>query len=279
MKIIKKATSLLLAVLFGFTLFFTSGFSLVKADENVINVFSVEDYIHEGEDGELGVLDIFEEETGIKVNYLTFATNEDMYNELSKDPYACDLLCPSEYMIMKLMEEDMIRSFDTPDNFVKYGSPYIKSVFKGLSIGEGDGARSFMSEDEKTSYAVGYMWGTVGLIYNTTPKSGGEITEQDLSSWTNIWTEFTKKVTIKDSIRDSYFIALAYVYKEELDLARAEYEVTKDAVAYNNTLTEIFNRTDAESVSKVEKALLDLKNNLYEQWSIASITLHIVSNA
>ncbi len=264
MKIIKKATSLLIAILFTITLFLTSGVSFVKAEDNVLTVFSVEDYIHEAEDdSELGVLDMFAEETGITVNYLTFATNEDMYNELSKDPYACDLLCPSEYMIMKLMEEDMIRSFTTPYNFKEFGSPYIKDVFKGLKIGEGEDARPFMSEDENTSYAVGYMWGTVGLIYNMKPAKGGEITAEDLSSWSNIWTEFTKKVTIKDSIRDSYFIALAYVYKDELLSAKEEYLNDGDTAKYNQTLTEIFNRTDKESVDKVEKALLDLKNNLY----------------
>ena len=268
MKFLRRVTSLFLAILFSIALFCSNGIFLVMAEEEteekVVTVFSVEDYIHEAEDdSEEGVLDVFERETGIKVNYLTFATNEDMYNELSKDPYACDLLCPSEYMIMKLMEEDMIRSFDTPYNFKKYGSPYIKDVFKGLKIGEGENVRPFMSEDEETSYAVGYMWGTVGLIYNTAPKAGGEITAKDLSSWSNIWTNFTKKVTIKDSIRDSYFIALAYVYQDELLSAKEEYSSSGDAIKYNQTLTEIFNRTDKESVRKVEEALLDLKNNLY----------------
>ncbi len=263
MSVIKRITSLSLCAIMLFVCVFTSGITSVFAEEKVITVFSVEDYIHEGEDGEKGVLDIFKEETGITVNYLTFATNEDMYNELSKDPYACDLLCPSEYMIMKFMSEDMIRSFDTPENFKKYGSPYIKEVFKGLAIESGEEVHPFMSEDENTSYAVGYMWGTVGLIYNMYPSQGGEITAEDLSSWQNIWTNFSKRVTIKDSIRDSYFMSLAYVYREELLQARSEYLETGDSVKYNNKITEIINRTDAESVEKVGEALINLKNNLY----------------
>ncbi len=275
MSIFKKTASLIIAVLLLLTSFLCSGISTVLAEEEkkAITVFSVEDYIHEAEDdSELGVLDMFEKITGIEVTYLTFATNEDMYNELSKDPDACDLLCPSEYMIMKLMSEGMIRSFDTPTNFIENGSPYIKEVFKNLKIKVGEEEIPFMSVDEKTSYAVGYMWGTVGLIYNMNPKNGGKITAEDLSSWKNIWTNFTKRVTIKDSIRDSYFMALAYVYQDELLSAKEEYanklesgEYDKKLIEaeYNAKLTEIFNRTDAESVAGVEKALLNLKNNLY----------------
>ena len=261
---VKRISCLVLVALFLIT--FTLPFAVINvyADQKVITVFSVEDYIHEAEDEtELGVLDMFKEETGIEVNYVTFATNEDMYNELIKDPYACDLMCPSEYMIMKLISEDMIRSFDTPGNFKEYGSSYIKSVFKGISVEKDQEQVYFMNQDESTSYAVGYMWGTIGLIYNKIPPKGEEITAEQLSRWGNIWTQFTDRVTIKDSIRDSYFMALAYVYEEELLTAKAEYLAGGSREAYNAKLTEIFNRTDAESVNKVEKALLDLKNNLY----------------
>ena len=238
-----------------------SNLNVVKGAEastdNVINVFSVEDYINLGdpENDEAGVLDIFEEETGIKVNYLTFATNEEMYNELVKDPYSCDLICPSEYMIMKMMTEGLIRSFETPDNFKTYGSEYIKDVFKGLKITDQNGKElSLMSEDESTSYAVGYMWGTLGLIYRM-----DALTEEELNSWACLWDEaYDGRVTIKDSIRDSYFMALAYVYKDELMEAKS-----LSQKEYGAKITEIFNRTDMESVKKVEKALLDLKNNLY----------------
>ena len=105
-----------------FTCLFTlgvafSGFSFntqtVKAAEKEITVFSWEDYMEltEDEDGDVDydLIDKFEQESGIKVNYITFATNEDMYNELIKNPNACDLICPSEYMIMKMKEEGLIK--------------------------------------------------------------------------------------------------------------------------------------------------------------------------
>ena len=88
----------------------------VKADGpvNEITVFSWEDYMEltEDEEGDVDtdLIDAFEEESGIKVNYITFATNEDMYNELKINPGSYDLMCPSEYMIQKMQLEDMIIS-------------------------------------------------------------------------------------------------------------------------------------------------------------------------
>jgi len=107
----------------------------VKAEgvEKEITVFSWEDYIEEAEDDtETGVLEDFETETGIKVNYYTFATCEEMYNELKKDPTACDIVCPSEYMILKMKDEGLIKQFNMPENYAQNASPYIKSVFEDL---------------------------------------------------------------------------------------------------------------------------------------------------
>ena len=125
-----------------------------------ITVFSWEDYIDEGYSFEQGdepseyltenenyteeqlsssVLDIFEEQTGIKVNYFSFATCEEMYNELKKDPKACDVICPSEYMILKMKEEGLIKPYAVPENYQEHGSPYIKGVFDELNLNTADG--------------------------------------------------------------------------------------------------------------------------------------------
>lgn len=220
-----------------------------SAAENSITVFSWEDYIDEGdpdaEDDYLreSILDIFEQETGITVYYRTFATNEAMYNELKKDPTACDIICPSEYMIMKMMAEDLIQPYEAPSNYVQYGSKYIKNVFDGLGLN---------TEDGKT-YAIGYMWGTMGYIYNM-----NTTTADELKNWDAIFNEkFNGKTTIKDSVRDTYIMALAIVYKEEL-LA-----LDKTAADYNEKLTAIFNRTDLETVRKVGDMLIDLRPKLY----------------
>lgn len=252
----------LLAVILTFVIFFPL-LCVVKvafADAKEITVFSVEDYIDES------IFETFKAETGITVKYNTFATNEEMYNELIKNPKACDLMCPSEYMIMKLMSEGRLRSFDTPNNFKDYGSEYIKKVFKDLKIqGENSTEIPVMNEDGSSTYAVGYMWGTIGLIYNmnATLEDGTKVTQDTFKSWSSIWEHFDGRVTIKDSIRDSYFLALAYVYGDELNEAKEKYLLDGDYALYNSTISEIFNRTDKESIDKVEKALLDLKSKLY----------------
>ncbi len=241
---------------------FSGGANVVYASsEGVeITVFSWEDYIDEGyktfddasellqerfskEELTSSLIDLFEEQTGIKVNYYSFATNEEMYNELKKDPTAVNLLCPSEYMILKMRQEELIKAYDVPENYADYGSKYIKGVFEGLGLNTADGK----------TYATGYMWGTMGLIYDAE-----KYTDEDFESWTELYDEkFSGKLTIKDSLRDSYIMALAIVYKDEL-LA-----LDKSSADYNEKLSEIFNRTDKETVGKVENALIDLKDNLY----------------
>ncbi len=253
--------ALALAVLLVFSSLTGGAKALAKEPEGVsITVFSWEDYIDEGyesagdasellqdrfseEELTSSLIDLFEEQTGIKVNYYSFATNEEMYTELKKDPKAVNLICPSEYMILKLREEGLIKAYDMPENYKTYGSDYIKGVFDGLGLNSIDGK----------TYAIGYMWGTMGLIYDAE-----KYTDADFESWTDLYEDkFSGRLTIKDSIRDSYIMALAIVYKDEL-LA-----LDKNASDYNEKLSEIFNRTDEATVDKVESALIDLKDNLY----------------
>ena len=229
---------------------FASGKTYADAAESEgasITVYSWEDYMEVGEEGNItadnDLIYKFEQETGISVEYVTFATNEDMYNELIKNPDGCDLICPSEYMIMKMRDENLLKAYTAPENWVTYGSPYIKQIFEELGMN---------TEDGKT-YAIGYMWGTMGFLYNMDKTSA-----EELKNWNSIWGEkFKGKVTIKDSIRDSYIMTLGALYQDEL-LA-----LDKNAADYSDKLFTIFNRTDDKTVSEVEKLLKDLKKNLY----------------
>lgn len=231
-------------------LVFASGMNYADAAESEgasITVYSWEDYMEVGEEGNItadnDLIYKFEQETGISVEYVTFATNEEMYNELIKNPDGCDLICPSEYMIMKMRDEDLLKAYTAPANWVTYGSPYIKEIFEELG----------MNTEEGKTYAIGYMWGTMGFLYNMDKTSA-----EELKHWNAIWGEkFKGKVTIKDSIRDSYIMTLGALYQDEL-LA-----LDKNAADYSEKLFTIFNRTDDETVSEVEKLLKDLKKNLY----------------
>lgn len=213
-----------------------------------ITVFSWEDYIED--DDESSVLSDFEQESGIKINYYTFATCEEMYNELIKNPNACDLMCPSEYMILKMRDEGLIQAYTAPENYQNNVSPYIESVFENLGLNTADGK----------TYATGYMWGTMGLIYNA-----DKFTAEDFKSWTDLYsTKFSKKITIKDSLRDSYIMTLGIVYKDELLELKNQYDLGAiNSDEYNEKINEIFNRTDKQTVKMVGDALIDLKSNLY----------------
>ena len=243
---IKRLLCVLISALL-FVAFAGCGDNEGEADStDSITVFSWEDYIDET------LLDEFTKESGIKVNYFTFATNEEMYNELIKDPKACDLICPSEYMIMKMIDEDLIKKYEAPESYKTYGSPYIKSVFDSIKCGKDDSPLS--------DYAIGYMWGTMGYIYNSE-----KVSEDDLKNWEGIVNDdFKGKSTIKDSVRDTYIMALAMVYKDELLECKAKMEDGEiTAEEYNAIITEIFNRTDDESIEKVKNALNKVKPYLY----------------
>ena len=197
-----------------------------SADEEatiVLRVCNWEEYIDEGdwdEDeridldngvsilGENPVYEEFEEwykETygiDVKVEYSRFGTNEDLYNMLTiGDTF--DLVCPSDYMIMKLMAEDKLvpysDDFYDVDNELNYYSrgvsDYIKEIFDSNEIGG----------EPWSKYSAGYMWGTTGIVYNP-----AVMTREEASEWKVLQDrKFYRQITIKDNVRDSYFAALA----------------------------------------------------------------------
>ncbi len=259
----KKLLILFLALALSLPLFAMPKREVLAKDNNTLVIYSWEDYLDLGYDEadiedlspslterfkkeqlQKSLTEIFEEQNpGVKVEYYTFATNEEMYNELIKNPNGVDLICPSEYMIMRMKDEGLIKSYATPTSWKENGSPYIKSEFSRLGLTDGD---------DKV-YATGYMWGTMGYIFNTENTS-----PQELKNWDSILNKkFLSKSTVKDSIRDTYILAVGAVYEEEL------LSLDKNSPDYSQKLAEIFNRTDDETIKKVEEFLLDLKGKLY----------------
>lgn len=207
--------------------------------------------------GENSLVEDFEEwyyETyGVRVNveYSAFGTNEDLYNMLMLgDEY--DLVCPSEYMIMKLMAEGQLVPFsdafyDVTDenNYYSIGvSPYMKDIFDTKEI----------SGENWSKYAAGYMWGITGIVYN--PEV---VSEEDASSWKILSDDkYRRQVTIKDNVRDSYFAAVGAL---KSDLLTSE-AFLKDP-DYAKNLEEEMNDVSPETVAAVEAYLQDVKNNAY----------------
>lgn len=187
----------------------------------------------------------------VKVEYSTFGTNEDLYNQLTLGD-TFDLICPSEYMIMKLMKEHRLEPFSSsfydtsdPDNYYAKGvSPYIRKRFDELKI---DG-------EELSKYGAGYMWGTMGIVYN--PK---EVDEKDTDHWSMLLdTKYRKRITMKDSIRDSYIVAQAI--RKEKELSSQQFTQAPD---YSNRLFEEMNDTSVKAVDEIQEILGDMRENAY----------------
>ena len=267
----KKIPVIIAAALLAvtFILYCFQGVSLGKEkDVEILRVYNWEEYISESkEDESIDIITQFEKyckETlnrNVKVEYSTFGTNENMYNELNLSKkktasgvnYSYDLVCPSEYMLLKMMREGMLEKLDMSKvpNYAENASPYIQELFKTLK-NEG-------SDESLYDYAACYMWGTMGYVYN--PEI---VSDEDASHWNLLWNDKYKgKGTIKDSVRDSYILAVGYCLEDELNGVLKDYEKDGDSAQYNKRLTEIFNRTDDKTVDIVGKALTELKDKIY----------------
>ena len=256
-----------------------------------LNVYNSADYINEEADyyeenplsGNAGLLAEFErycqEEYGttVIVNYSTFDTNETMLSELKTGKASYDLVCPSDYVIQKMIREDMIEPFDegsTP-NYDQYVSPF---VYEKMSEIEINGEKGLVND-----YARGYMWGTLGLLYNnnlTTLSSKKfsitpEEMDEDMTDWASLWNEkYHNLLSIKDSVRDTYAAGILYTYTDDFQLDGKEYEGlatlkekhddgTYDDDTYNKKVTEIFNMCDDITLNRVGDNLKKLKENSF----------------
>ena len=187
----------------------------------------------------------------VEVEYSTFGTNEDLYNMLTLgDVY--DIVCPSEYMFMKLMSEDMLvplsdSFFDPSDgnNYYTRGiSPYIRQIFDEHEI----------NGETWSKYAAGYMWGVTGIVYN--PEV---LTHEEASTWQVLNNPaYRRQVTIKDNVRDSYFAAVGALKRDLLTSS----EFVSDP-SYRIRLEEEMNDVSPETIAKVQAYLQDVKDNAY----------------
>ena len=157
----------------------------VSLGEGVLNVFNWEDYIDES------VIEQFEQETGITVNYMRFTTNEDMMVQVEANPGAFDLCFPSEYIVERMLNKDLLAEINY-DNI-----PNAKYILENLLN---------PSYDANNAHSVPYMWGTVGILYNT------KLVNEPVESWSILWDEkYQNNVFMLDSYRDSLGITLKYL--------------------------------------------------------------------
>ncbi len=157
-----------------------------KATENKeLHVYNWGEYI----DPE--VIKMFEKETGYKVYYEEFETNEDMYTIVERGARTYDVICPSDYMIAKMIENNLLAEIDYSNvpNLSYIGEEYIE-LSKGF--------------DPENKYSVPYCYGTVGIMYNT------KMVNEEVSSWDILFDEkYSGEILMQASVRDAYCVALS----------------------------------------------------------------------
>lgn len=258
----------------------------IGSGSQTLRLLNVEDYIYEKDESDPEAAENltkqFEEYakelgyTNCSVEYYTTDTPESMFNEVKLSPGNYDLICPSDYMIQKLIVNDMLSPMHIDEehmpNYIANASRTIKGLLDAISAVNGKTNETCYLKD----YAVGYMWGTLGLLFD--PEYGDRDADQtiyDMQDWSVLWNADYKGISsIKDSVRDTYAIGLLYTLNDDFEengqtvegfetLLNKYQEGIYSAEEYNQKFSDLFNRCDNATLDKVRKSLTKLKGNVF----------------
>ncbi len=220
-----------------------------KREETVtLYVYNWGEYISDGSDGSLDVNAAFEEycrkELGlnVKVNYSTYSSNESMYAKVSSGSAAYDVIIPSDYMIERMVAEDLLAPLDM-ELIPNYA--YVSEEFKGDNV--------YYEDDSENIFSIPYFYGMVGIIYNTRDVAEDE---ESLGSWDLMWDEdYRANILQFNNSRDAFGTAL---YKLGYDVNEATDEQWNEALALlmeqksliqGYVMDEIFNKMKSGSAA------------------------------
>lgn len=191
------------------------------------NSHSDELYVYNwGEYIDESVIEQFEEETGIKVTYDMFETNEEMYPIIEAGAVMYDVVCPSDYMIQKMAENGLLTeiNFENVPN-VEYIDPTYMEKSKSF--------------DPQNEYSVPYTWGTVGIIYNT--KRLEELGIEAPTKWSDLWDpRYDGEILMQDSVRDAMMVALKMNGHSLNSTDSAELEEAKNLLLEQKPLVQAY---------------------------------------
>lgn len=206
---------------------------------HVLKIYNWADYIDEDVLAEFPAW--YKQQTGedIRVIYQVFDINEIMLTKIERGHEDFDVVCPSEYIIERMLKKDLLQPIDrnfgkTPD-YIPNISPFILRQLNKVS----------QPGRPAADYVVPYMWGTAGILYNK-----NFITKEEASSWESLWNPKNRgKILMKDSYRDAYGTAIIYAHARQL----ADSTVTVE---------QLMNDNSPEAIDLAEKYLKDLKPNI-----------------
>ncbi|MDR3051416.1 MAG: ABC transporter substrate-binding protein [Oscillospiraceae bacterium] len=185
--------------------------ALAAAEEQVtLNVYNWGDYI------DPDTLAVFEERTGIRINYELYETNEDMYTKLKKSKTSYDVIFPSDYMVERMIHEEMLLPLDYT------AMPYTQNI---------DPRFLNASYDPTHAYSVPYTWGTMGILYNTT------MVDEAPADWDALWdARYDKSILMLNSPRDTIGIALKRLGHSLNSINPTELEEAKQSLIAQSAL-------------------------------------------
>ena len=216
----KKRVFLLPAAVFLGTACLLSGCDKKSAagDAGEVYVYNWGEYIDED------VITMFEEETGIKVVYDMFETNEEMYPVIEAGGVNYDVICPSDYMIQKMIENDLLAelNFDNIPNISEIDPEFMER------------SKAF---DPENKYSVPYTWGTVGILYNTSMVAPEDVP----TKWADLWDEkFKGEILMQDSVRDAFMVALKSLGYSMNTESESELQEAKDLLIQQKPLVQAY---------------------------------------
>lgn len=229
----------ILYLIFAAVALLAVGCSGNDARKSILKVYNWADYIDEELLTEFE--DWYYEQTGeeVEVVYQLFDINEIMLAKIERGKEDFDVACPSEYIIERMLKNDLLlpinKDFGSTPNYLGNVAPYIQEVFSQI---DGNGK-------DPNDYAVGYMWGTTGFLYNKR-----YVKESEIDSWSALWDpKFKGKLFVKDAFRDVYSPLLIYANQDRIRSG----EVTMD---------ELMHDSSDESIAIVEELLKKTKPNV-----------------
>ncbi len=205
------------AVLLAGSLFLIIG---TRQDKITLNVMNWGQNIADGSDGTLDIIAAFEEAyPHIDVNYSEYASNEELYSKLSTGGLVVDVIIPSDYMIARMINENMLLELDF-DNIPNYAN--VQDAYKNQAY------------DRSNKYSVPYTWGTVGIIYNSK-----FVDEADVTGWELLWNEkYAGQILMFDNSRDAFGIAQYMLGIDVNTTDKAELQQCADALAKQRPLVQ-----------------------------------------
>lgn len=199
------------------TLLITGCGGMDSGENGIVIVYNWGEYI------DPDVLDMFEEETGIHVIYDEFETNETMYPKIEAGAAKYDVVCPSDYMINKMIDHDLLSelNFDNiPNAKANIGSRYWET------------SEEF---DPGNKYSVPYCWGTVGILYNKA------MVDEPITKWAQLWDDkYKDEILMQDSVRDAFMVAEKLCGYSMNTLDSDELKAAKDALLKQKPLVQAY---------------------------------------